>query len=234
MKIGILQADYVRKSLVEEHGEYPAMFGRLLHRVDPSIEIVAYDVQRGDYPVDIDEVDAYLITGSVSSVYDDKPWIQPLLEFTVVLHQACKPVVGICFGHQLIAQALGGHVAKSPKGWGMGIQTCNFPRSVDGIAEAGEQFRLYVSHQDQVDVLPEGAEVLAGNDFCPNAMIRLGQHIISWQGHPEFNQRMEQSLLDIRRAVMDSEAFTAAQQTMQLSTDELKVTQWMLGFLQGK
>ena len=121
MKLGILKTDAVRPEWVPEFGEYPDMFVALLEQADPSLEFVVYDVEEGQYPDDIEEVDAYLITGSKSSVYDDKPWIARLMDFVQELDRRRKKLVGICFGHQLVAQALGGEAAKSPKGWGVGL-----------------------------------------------------------------------------------------------------------------
>ncbi|HEY7775911.1 MAG TPA: GMP synthase, partial [Kineobactrum sp.] len=126
MKLGILKTDAVRPEWVPDFGEYPDMFIALLGQLDPSLEFAVYDVEQGQYPADIDEVDAYLITGSKSSVYDDKPWIETLMAFVRELDQRRKKLVGICFGHQLVAQALGGKTEKSPKGWGVGLQTQRF------------------------------------------------------------------------------------------------------------
>ncbi|MGB1140351.1 MAG: glutamine amidotransferase-related protein, partial [Halioglobus sp.] len=108
MKLGILKTDAVRPDFVPEFGEYPDMFAALLSRVDPAMEFVTYDVEEGEFPDDIDTADAYLITGSKSSVYDDKPWIKRLMQFVHELHVRRKKLVGICFGHQLVAEALGG------------------------------------------------------------------------------------------------------------------------------
>ena len=99
MRIGILKTDAVREDLVDEFGEYPDMFAALLGAADASLEFAVYDVEQGEYPTEIDEVDAYLITGSKSSVYEDKLWIHSLADFVRQLHQRRKPLVGICFGH---------------------------------------------------------------------------------------------------------------------------------------
>ena len=121
MKLGILKTDTVRPEWVPEFGEYPDMFVDLLGQADPDLQFQVYDVENGEYPADIDEVDAYLITGSKSSVYDDKAWIGELMDFVRELDQRRKKLVGICFGHQLVAQALGGKTEKSSKGWGVGL-----------------------------------------------------------------------------------------------------------------
>jgi GMP synthase-like glutamine amidotransferase len=121
MKIGILNADAVRPEFVAEFGEYPDMFARLLMAVDPDVEFVTYEVMSGEYPTDIDEVDAYLITGSKLSVYDDVAWINALKDFVRTLHGAKKKLIGICFGHQLVAEALGGKTRQANQGWCVGV-----------------------------------------------------------------------------------------------------------------
>ncbi|MDB4542939.1 GMP synthase, partial [bacterium] len=165
MKLGILKTDAVRPEWVPEFGEYPDMFVALLGQADPSLEFVVYDVEEGQYPDDIEEVDAYLITGSKSSVYDDKPWIARLMDFVQELDRRRKKLVGICFGHQLVAQALGGETAKSPKGWGVGLHTHQF-NTLPAWHDQGQlAFDILVSHQDQVLKNAQGARVLAGSHF---------------------------------------------------------------------
>src|SRR5262249_13995056 len=125
MRIGILQTGAVRGDLLGEFGDYPTMFRALLANAasDEPIEFRDYDVQRGEYPATLDECDAYLITGSRESVYDDLPWLPRLEEFVRMLDADRHPLVGICFGHQLVAQALGGETRKADQGWGVGVQT---------------------------------------------------------------------------------------------------------------
>lgn len=231
MRLGILKTDDIHVDLVGQHGEYPHMFAELLQPVEPTLELVAYEVQRGEYPEHIQEVDAYLITGSKASVYDDLPWIAPLEEFIRQLHAEQKPVVGICFGHQLIASALGGRTVKSEKGWGVGVHSCVFRQSVEGMAEAGEQFKVYVNHQDQVVALPEGAEVLAGNEFCPNGLMRIDRHMLSWQGHPEFSEQFERDFLDLRRDLIPPDRWEEAQATMDQMPDQDRIARWIVEFL---
>ena len=180
MKLGILKTDAVRPEWVPEFGEYPDMFAELLAAEDPTMSFAVYDVEEGEYPAEIDEVDAYLITGSKSSVYEDKPWIHALIDFVRELHARRKKIVGICFGHQLVAQALGGKTEKSPKGWGVGLQKYAFNQSPEWHDQGEAGFHILASHQDQVVELAEGAEVLAGSDFCENAVCQLGDHILTF------------------------------------------------------
>ena len=202
MKLGILKTDAVRPEWVPEFGEYPDMFIALLARQNPDLEFVVYDVEEGEYPGDIDEVDAYLITGSKSSVYEDKPWIHALIDFVRELDRRRKKIIGICFGHQLVAQALGGRTEKSPKGWGVGLHTHQFSDLPEWHDQGEPGFDILVSHQDQVVENAVGASVLAGSDFCENAVCQIGEHILTFQGHPEFLPEYSREIIDFRREMI--------------------------------
>ena len=117
MRIGILNTDTLKTEFDTKYGQYPAMFSKVLMHAEPKIKIYSYEVQNGEYPDELDECDAYLITGSKVSAYDDLPWIIELKNFIRTLHQHQKKLVGICFGHQLIAEALGGSVERATEGW---------------------------------------------------------------------------------------------------------------------
>ncbi|WP_308365988.1 MULTISPECIES: gamma-glutamyl-gamma-aminobutyrate hydrolase family protein [unclassified Microbulbifer] len=231
MKIGVLKTDDVRKELVGEFGEYPEMFAELLRAQDPGLEFVTYEVQRGHYPKDIDEVDAYLITGSKSGVYEDKPWIPPLMEFVRKLHEAKKPTIGICFGHQLIAHALGGKTRKSDKGWGIGVHSYEMQETPPWMSEPQDSFSLLVTHQDQVEELPPGAKVLASSDFCPYAMVQVDEHMLTFQAHPEFTKPYSKSLMELRREVFGDETVEKGKTSLQNDIHESAVARWMIEFL---
>ncbi|MGK0499496.1 MAG: GMP synthase-like glutamine amidotransferase [Oceanicoccus sp.] len=231
MKLGVLKTDDVRPEWVEDFGEYPDMFAELLRKVEPALEIIVYDVQLGEYPQSIDEVDGYLITGSKSSVYEDKAWIHQLMDFVRSLRQQRKKLVGICFGHQIIAEALGGKTEKSNKGWGVGRHTVTLSDKAADFGEQGEDFSILVSHQDQVVTPAEGAEVLASSEFCSIAMCQLDNHILSFQGHPEFKPAYSQQLLDLRREVYGVELFQQGQDSLSKPLDRLRVAQWIVDFI---
>ncbi|MFI2811461.1 MULTISPECIES: gamma-glutamyl-gamma-aminobutyrate hydrolase family protein [Microbulbifer] len=231
MKIGVLKTDDVRKELVGEFGEYPEMFAQLLRDQDPSLEFVTYEVQHGHYPDDVDEVDAYLITGSKTGVYEDKPWIPPLMEFVRMLRERGKPTIGICFGHQLIAQALGGKTRKSDKGWGVGVHTYELQETPSWMSEPLDQFSLLVSHQDQVETLPPGARILASSDFCPMAMVQVDENMLTFQAHPEFTKPYSNSLMELRREAFGGDVVEKGQASLQNDIHESTVAKWMLEFL---
>jgi len=231
MKLGILKTDAVRPEWVPEFGEYPDMFMALLGRLDPSIEFRVYDVEEGQYPDSIDEVDAYLITGSKSSVYDDKPWIRTLMDFVRELHRRRKKLVGICFGHQLVAQALGGKVEKSSKGWGMGLHTHSFSTLPAWHDRAAPDFDILVSHQDQVVQNAAGAEVLAGSEFCENAVFQIGEHILTFQGHPEFVPGYSREIMAFRREAIGEPVYQSGMASLGQEPESERIGHWILNFL---
>lgn len=231
MKIGILKTDAVRPEWVPEFGEYPDMFIALLGELDPTLEFAVYDVEQGEYPADIDEVDAYLITGSKSSVYEDKPWIARLIEFVRELHRREKKLVGICFGHQLVAQALGGKTEKSAKGWGVGRHTHRFTKLPAWHDQGEPEFDVLVSHQDQVVKNADGAQVLAGSEFCENAVCQIGDHILTFQGHPEFVPGYSRELLEYRREQLGEDTYASGVASLSRPPQRERIGRWILAFL---
>ena len=231
MKLGILKTDTVLPELAAQFGQYPEMFARLLD-LDPTLELVSFDVINGEYPADIDDVDAYLMTGSKTSVYDEEDWIKPLISFVRELDAAKKKLVGICFGHQLIAQALGGKTTKSDQGWCVGIHTATLNDKAQRFGAKGESFKLLSSHQDQVERLADGAEILASTANCPAAMTSLGNHILTFQGHPEFDKEYARLLLDMRREILGESIYTAAISSLQQETDHDLAARWIIDFIQ--
>ena len=233
MKLGILKTDAVRPEWVPEFGEYPDMFIALLAEQDPELEFAVYDVEQGIYPQDIDEVDAYLMTGSKSSVYEDKAWIHRLIEFVQELDARRKKLVGICFGHQLVAQALGGSTEKSPKGWGVGLHSYSFSELPAWHDQSDASFDVLVSHQDQVVENARGAVVLASSDFCENAVCQVGEHILTFQGHPEFLVDYSREIMNFRREMIGEEAYSSGMASLSSPTQGPRIARWILEFLRA-
>ncbi|EED35928.1 glutamine amidotransferase, class I [Luminiphilus syltensis NOR5-1B] len=233
MKIGILKTDAVRPEWVPEFGEYPDMFQRLLSAEDPSLEFRVWDVEAGEFPEGPDEADVYLITGSKSSVYEDKDWIRRLEQLVRDLLTEERKVAGICFGHQLIAQALGGRVQKSEKGWGVGCHRYDItdPELTD---DQGKQLQLLVSHQDQVMAAPEGATVTVRSDFCPMAGLKLGDKVMTFQAHPEFVPGYSEEIMSYRYDQIGADRVAEGRDSLQqMSHQGDRVARWLLDFFRG-
>lgn len=147
---------------------------------------------------------------------------------------ACFPkkLIGICFGHQLIAKALGGKVIKSPKGWGVGMSQNQIYQLKEWMRPSLNCFNLLVSHQDQVIELPTGAEILAGSDFCPNYMMQIGS-FFSVQGHPEFTKSYSRDLMVSREDSVNEIEFAKGMKSLELHEDDTIIAQWIVNFLKA-
>lgn len=235
LHLGILQTDSVLAGLQDRFGDYPDMFGAIFAAQDPSLRITTYDVQR-QLP-DTLECDAYLITGCKLSVYDDLPWIRELAEFVRQAIAAKKKILGICFGHQLIAHFFGGHVAPAPVGWAVGVQTSDLVQKLPWMGDADEapdQLHLVSSHKDQVQRLPPDAQVFASSDFCPVSGFTLGEEVLTIQGHPELNTDYSRELMGVRRELLGEEVYQAGIDSLTKPTDAQLFTRWMLAFIRGE
>jgi GMP synthase (glutamine-hydrolysing) len=233
MRIGILKADSVLPDLAARHGEYPDMFREVLVAAEPSAEVVAFDVENGELPSRSDGCDGYVITGSRRSVYERLPWIEELGEWIRVTERARVPLVGVCFGHQLVAQALGGRTEKADRGWTIGVQTYALDRPLPG-GDDRRSLRLIHSHQDQVTALPAGAERFGGNAACPIALYRIGDHVLCVQGHPEFSPEYARDLYAKRRAVFGEQTYSDAIASLASENDRFGFARTMIDFVRRR
>lgn len=238
MILGILLCDDVRESLQADHGNYPEMFTQLFEQVDTRLQLRFYRVIDGQYPESLDECDGYLIGGSRFSVYDNTRWIVTLTAFVQRLSQQHIPMVGICFGHQMLAWALGGDVTRSDNGWGIGVHQATFNAHEalqhSWLPEALDKYALVVSHQDQVITLPPHATLLAGSPFCPNAMILVGDYCLGIQGHPEFTTHYSQDLITLRHALYPEKTANNALNSLLAHTHHLDIAQVIISFVKSR
>lgn len=238
LHIGILQADSVLPQFQAAHGNYPEMIERVFTaaaaRLEVSLRFSTYDVEHGEYPSAPDACDGYVITGSKKSVYDDDPWIHVLADYVRLLDRQQLKLVGICFGHQLIAEALGGKTLSAEAGWGVGIHQSRVLERKWFMEPAMEDFSLLYSHKDQVVQLPEGAARLSGNEFCPFSMFSIGDHMLALQGHPEFQPDYAEGLMHMREDILGPEKFTAGIASLSSPLANVEVSVWILRFLRGR
>ena len=198
MRVGLLVCDHVSPDLVEISGDNDLMFRRLLAG-HPEVELVVYDAVNGEIPLSPTECDAWLITGSRHSVNDDYEWIRRLEEFIRKTAAGGVPLVGVCFGHQLLAKSLGGTVVKAERGWGVGVKTVQLAEGLGFVPDGVDSFRLINSHQDQIEKLPEGGRIIGWNEHCPVSAITVGSSMLGIQGHPEMDLDFVRSLIELRR-----------------------------------
>lgn len=208
MKIGILQTGHAPDELLATEGDYDAMFRALL--ADEGFEFETFNVVDGQFPSGANAADAWLITGSKHGAYEDHAWIPPLEKLIREISATQKPLIGICFGHQIIAQALGGKVEKFAGGWAVGRQTYDMD---------GKKLAVNAWHQDQVVTLPEDTKVLAGNAHCENAVLMIGENILTIQPHPEFGAGVIAGLIEHRGGAVPPEQVRAAKAELENTTD---------------
>ena len=222
MKIGILVCGHNREQFREAHGDYPDMFIDLLD--GHGFEFEVYDVEGMKFPSGIHACDGWLLTGSRHGVYEDHPFIAPLESFVQDANAADIPLVGICFGHQLIAQALGGTVEKYALGWAIGSQDYEF--------QGHGTLTINAWHQDQVIRPPNGAKTIAKNAFCAHAGFAIGATTLTMQPHPEISGALIREFVLKWKGTRDypDDAMERAAALASMPTDSDKAAQMIARF----
>jgi GMP synthase (glutamine-hydrolysing) len=231
LRLGLLVCDHVSPEFVDVAGDYPDMFDRLF--TGHAVDVVHYDLPAGRFPERVDECEAWITTGSRRSVYEPEGWIGSLGALVRSIADARIPFVGVCFGHQMMAQALGGTVVRSERGWGVGVKEVALERTAPWMG-AADSYRIINSHADQIDVLPPGASVLGGNDHCPVSLMTIGDHMLGIQGHPEFGPEYARVLLEARRGrLIPADVADAALLTLGDPPDTKRLVDWIVAFANG-
>lgn len=229
-RLGILKADVVADDLRTRFGDYGDMIDALLQRDGGSVNTRVYEVHRNQFPDSIHECDAYLISGSRKSVYDQCEWIERLLELVEQLHSHKKKLVGLCFGHQAVSVALGGEVGKHVHGWGVGAHEYRSIPVRSWMKDEVFSVRLLCSHQDQVLKLPPGAENFLTSEFCRYAGMVIGDHVFTLQPHPEFSKGFAECLLHMREEEL-GQKFETAVKSLAEPLDVAVANDWIQSFL---
>jgi GMP synthase-like glutamine amidotransferase len=205
------------------------MFERLLRQAGAEGTFDIFNTVKGEYPVSFDPYDAVLLTGSKADSFSQEPWVLALKDKVQALLNSKKKLIGVCFGHQLIALCLGAKVGRAPQGWGAGRMRyqCLAPE----LAPGREEVALLASHQDQVFELPGGTRRLATSDFCPVAAFGIDGQVLCVQAHPEIVEDYSAFLLNKRRAMFGEERYQAFTQSLAEGHEGLAVARMMVAFV---
>lgn len=229
MTTGLLLCDHLDPDVVEVVGDYTDLFPAAFSPA--GIDLRVYDVTAGQFPGSADECDAWVISGSRRSVYEDEGWIRDLHDVAHELVTRERPLVGICFGHQLIARTLGGAVERAPVGWGVGVRDFRIVGPLPAVEPDVTSFAILTSHRDQVLELPDGAELVATADYCPVGAYRIGDRVLCVQGHPEWVPELSRLLVERRREQIGHEVSDAAIASLGRPLDHDRVVTWMAAVL---
>lgn len=221
-RITIIETGLVPQEHRERHGSFPDMFARMIRAADPTATVDFVSIPNGDALPDPRKVEAILITGAAAGVYDELAWMAPLEDFVRKAYVNQTPMVGVCFGHQLIAQALGGVVRKSEKGWGIGRHVYQvLPEN--GVID-GETIAIPCSHQDQVIEAPSDALTILSSDFTPHAgLLYANGTTLTVQSHPEFDVEFAQVCCDLRDGKAPEDVVATARASLAEPMDSAKL-----------
>lgn len=228
MKLTTLEVGLVPENLQQDFDTYPQMAQTMFDRAGGGVECQAVEVFKGEPLPQPEGLEGVIIMGSAAGVYDDYAWIAPLRDFVRRAYAANVPMLGICFGHQIIADALGGEVRKSEKGWGIGRHTYKVIKPGVFAAPQPETISISCSHQDQVITPPKEAEVFMASQFTPNAgLVYANGKVLTVQPHPEFDDDYMVALAELRRGRISEDLVDKAVQSMHTPSDQTRMAKRM-------
>ena len=235
LKICILDNDNLDPAVIDTYVSYGAMTEAMFAAAGVPWQFDRFNTTLGRYPADFDAYDAVLLTGSKADAFSDEPWVRTLRERVTELLRQRKTLLGICFGHQLIAYCLGAEVGRAPQGWGMGRMHYDWvgPQPLRPDA-ASTTLNLLASHQDQVKTLPVGATLLARSDFCPIAAYAVDDRVFCVQPHPEFVEAYSAWILQKRPESVAAERRATVHADLALPHDGLDVARYMRSFVERR
>lgn len=231
LRMGLINCDPLTPPVIAKYGDYPTMFADLFALATNQVTWEIFDATLEELPENVRVCDAYLITGSHFGVGDKEDWIQSLITFIQTLWEEQVKTIGICFGHQAMAQAMGGQVDRAPNGWGVGVAETTIIKQKPWMLPWQAHFNVHISHQDQVLTLPPKGQCLGKTTRCPNAIIQIGETFLSFQGHPEFNQDYTQFLINKRKDLFNPDAYEDFLNSLSLGTNNDILVKWIINFL---
>ncbi len=233
MNLCILDNDILEGHLAATYSSFGAMFIRLFENAGATWTMEVFNTQLGQYPDSFDDYDAVLLTGSGADSFSDEPWVVELRRQVTGLLAERKKMIGVCFGHQLIALCMGAPVGRAPQGWGAGRLTYDWHRQDLPYSQDRTQIALLASHQDQVFELPAGASLVASSNFCPVAAFTVGQEVFCVQAHPEFDEAFSAHLLDKREDTLGEDQYLSSRDSLQYGHEGHHMARLMVAFLEN-
>jgi GMP synthase-like glutamine amidotransferase len=235
-RFAILKAGSAHRETREHSGDFDRMFLNLL--AEPGQIWEVHDVEHGQFPSEPGAYDGFVITGSPASAYDDLPWLKRLFSLVQTIHAHDQPLLGVCFGHQVLAQALGGEVRANPQGWDIGVREIRMESSAaqfPGLNAVPTPLSLFELHQDAVLRLPPQAVLLASSSHTACEMFALGATTLGIQGHPEFEADVIRvALAKLKGAgVIDDRVATQGTESLAVEPPRAFLQSWLRGFLQA-
>ena len=233
LRLCILEADDLHPAMQDAFIGFGQMLKQLLAAQAADLEFQVFNVLRGEYPQSDQQFDAYLVTGSKADSFANDPWIVTFRAYLRERFEQGDVLIGICFGHQILALVLGGDTQRCSKGWGLGVHRYRLEYKPEWLPSTENEFQLLISHRDQVTALPAGAALLASSDFCENAAFVVGRQVLCFQGHPEFTYEFSEGLLTLRQSMYCPQEYQTACQSLASAHDGQIVAQWMLCFIRA-
>ena len=227
MKVGLLLCDHMRSEYLEEFGDYPPMFAAAW----PNFDFEVFAVCDGEFPASIRDCEAYLSSGSRYSVYEQHDWITELKALVKEIAAKELPYLGVCFGHQMLAEALGGEVKKAERGWCVGAHTFEMREQASWMDPYQASLNLLMMCQDQVQILPPDSIVLASAPTCPIGMFQVGDRMLGVQAHPEFSKAYDRILMETRVERMGTSIVKEGIESLTLPLDAQLFCHWSTQFL---
>ena len=231
INLGILQVNHDKSEDIGDRFPDDAhRFRNLFDDLESRFKYKIYMTIGNELPDDINEQDAYLITGSPLSVRDKHSFSNDLYKFIIDCDNQRKPLIGCCFGHQAIAVALGGDVEKSSIDWNVGVEKTKYTNFKSWMTPEFDQ-NLYFFHEDQVTKLPNNCTLLGSTDNCPISSFSKGNHIFTTQSHPEIDFKFMDTLVDKYQSLVGPLIYEKAKQSLSKEVEGKQFAIWCEKFI---
>ena len=227
MKIALLNCDHVNPELRHIGGDYPDIFTAF----SKGMKFDNFNVCDREFPQNVKDYEVYIVNGSRMSVYDKKDWIVELKTFVKAIYKENRYYIGICFGHQMLAEALGGKVRKAESGWCVGVHNFDIIHQKSWMNPQLTSYQILMSCQDQVQQLPDDSTILASSEKCPIGLFRVGERMLGIQGHPEFTKAYSKALMEVRIERIGKPIIDEGIASLTKTVDSASIFNWMMNFI---